>query len=327
MVDRSWRLMILQGSPLHDVPSLSARLGVDLYVKRDDLLPIIGGGNKARKIRGFVEKAEALGCDALITTGGVQSNHARVTALEAAARGWCCSLVLHGSSQALQDPRGNLRLMLLTGANVTIVSANAVGQKMQVVEQQLRADGHKPLVIPGGGHSPIGALAYADAVSELKSQCEQLHWCPDWLVIASGTGTTQAGLIVGLERLAWRLNVVGISVARRNPRGAAIVREACSKLRKHMGLCEHETRVDFRDGWVGEGYERADLRVWKTIHMAAELDGLVLDPTYTGKAFLAMTDMIACGEIHEGDSVLFWHTGGLMNLLAADPSDGILSES
>jgi len=312
-------------TPLERCPGLSKHWGIDLYVKRDDLFPFVGGGNKARKIIGFVKQADAAGCDALVTTGGVQSNHARVTALHAAARGWRCRLVLHGEPGVLQNPRGNLLLMLLVGAEVMVVSPDGISQALGTIQRELVAEGHRPLVIPGGGHSLTGALAYVEAVSELRGQCDELEWYPDWLILASGTGTTQAGLVVGLEQLGWSMNVVGISIARRNPRGEEIVEEACRELREHLGLYGRRKEVSFRDEWVGEGYEKAGPQVWASIRLAAALDGLVLDPTYTGKAFSAVTDMIESGEITRGARVLFWHTGGLINLLAADPVHASLS--
>jgi len=305
-------------TPLERCPRLSKHLGIDLRVKRDDLFPFFGGGNKARKILGFVREAEALGCNALITTGGLQSNHARVTALAAASKGWLCKLVLHGDPRALHNPRGNLLLMLLAGAEVIVVSPDQIRRSLEIAERDLVTQGHRPLVIPGGAHSLIGALAYVEAAQELLEQCEELKWYPSWLILPSGTGTTQAGLVVGLERAGWQVHVVGISVARHNPRGQAIIEEACRDLRKHLGMDSFERETSFRDEWVGEGYEKAYPRVWESIRLAATLDGLILDPTYTGKAFAGMIDMLASGEIERGAKVLFWHTGGLFNLMAAD---------
>ncbi len=304
-------------TPLEPLPRLGRELGVDLRVKRDDLFPFTGGGTKARKAVRIVAEVERARCDAVVTTGGLQSNHARVMALAAAVRGWRCTLVLHGDPAEAIEPRGNLLLARLAGAQVVVVEPSAIAAQMRLAMEQLRAEGHRPYEVPGGGHSCAGALALVDATCELAEQCRQLDWQPDWLLHASGTGTTQAGLVVGLERLGWPTRVVGISVARRNPRGLEVVEQACADLRQRLGLAGPFVPVDFRDGWVGDGYEAASPPVLATIGMAARAEGLVLDPTYTGKAFTALADMVRSNEIHSGAKVLFWHTGGLVNLLAS----------
>jgi 1-aminocyclopropane-1-carboxylate deaminase/D-cysteine desulfhydrase-like pyridoxal-dependent ACC family enzyme len=294
-------------------------LPVDLCIKRDDLYPFTGGGNKARKIVHIFKAAAAQDCDAVVTTGGSQSNHARVTALAAAERGWRCRLILHGDPAQLSRPRGNLLLMLLAGAEIQFTEPDCIGPNMDRAMEELYEEGYKPYYIPGGGHSVLGALAYAEAVQELQEQCREQQWQPDWLVLAIGTGTTQAGLIVGLEGLGWPTRVVGVSVARQNPRAKRIVEKACFELRQHLDLPQMSLeQVDVRDDWVGEGYEQADDSVLSTVRMVAKEAGLILDPTYTGKAFCALLDLVDEGEIAEGAKVLFWHTGGLMNLLASD---------
>lgn len=304
-------------TPVTPAERTGRALGVDLHVKRDDLTQLPGGGSKMRKLRRILLDAEFQGADALVTTGGVQSNHARVTALEAAARGWACSLVLHGDPGAVQAPSGNLLLCILAGARVSVVEPGAIADALATAAAKLRAAGRVPFVVPGGGHCLAGALAYADAVRELAGQCSA--WRPEWIVLASGTGTTQAGILAGLHLVGWDTRVVGASIARRNPRGTDVVRGALAELTEHLGL-EGTQLVDFRDDWVGRGYEQADRRVFDAIAMAASSDGLILDPTYTGKAFLGLVDMVRSGEIPQGSRVLFWHTGGLLNLMAADPA-------
>jgi 1-aminocyclopropane-1-carboxylate deaminase/D-cysteine desulfhydrase-like pyridoxal-dependent ACC family enzyme len=293
-------------------------LNIDLRVKRDDLFPVVGGGNKARKIVRILRSAKGQRCDALVTTGGLQSNHARVTALAAAARGWRCKLVLHGDPDELLRPKGNLLLMKLAGAEIEVVEPPCIAQAMRSSMDSLRGEGLNPYEIPGGGHTVFGAMAYVDAIEELQRQCRKDDWRPDWIILASGTGTTQAGIIVGLERLGWRTRVVGVSIARQNPGGASIVGQACQRLRADLGMPEPSTGVDFRDDWVGAGYQEAGEKVLATIRIAAEMEGLVLDPTYTGKAFTALFDLVREGEIERGSNVLFWHTGGLLNLMASE---------
>lgn len=305
-------------TPLNALSNISKSLGIDLRVKRDDLFPIVGGGNKGRKISYILADAEKSGSNALVTTGGIQSNHARATALVAAAKGWRCKLILHGDPGQPIRIRGNLLLMQLCGVEIEIVRSSEIAECMATAMDAFRTKGLKPYEIPGGGHSITGAIAYVEAVDELKQQCKEVGWRPDWIVLASGTGTTQAGIVVGLERLGWGTQVTGISVARRNPRGKNIVEQACQDLRKHLGMSKQSTEVDFRDDWVGQGYQEAGEKVLATIYMAAEMDGLILDPTYTGKAFTALLDLIDREEIERGSNVLFWHTGGLLNLVASE---------
>lgn len=310
-----------------DLSRLGKHLRVDLRVKRDDLFPVLGGGNKARKIAKILRFAKSQRCDALVTTGGIQSNHARVTALVAAARGWRCKLVLHGNPNELLRPKGNLLLMKLASAEIEIVEPSDIAEGMDSAMESLRSEGFSPYEIPGGGHTLAGAMAYVDAVEELQRQCQRDDWRPDWIVLASGTGTTQAGLVVGLERLGWQTRVIGISVARGKPRGASIVEQACRDLKAHLGMPERSMGVDFRDDWVGDGYQKAGERVLATIRIAAEMEGLILDPTYTGKAFTALLDLIHEGEIEKGSKVLFWHTGGLLNLMASEYFTGEVLDS
>lgn len=300
---------------------LSTLLGVDLRVKHDDDLPGPGGGNKLRKVGRILEGVTAKGTDSLVTTGGTQSNLARVVALVAARRGWPCHLVLHGAPAALARPTGNLLLMLLAGAHVTIGPPDTIPLRLEEAIGSLRQSRNRPLLIPGGGHCLEGALAYVEAVREVAQQSS--GWVPDLIVLASGTGATQAGIVAGCASLGWSTKVVGISVGRPNPRGARAVREMCGEVAGALDLPEGQLGVDFRDEWVGAGYGHADERVLEAIRMAAREEALVLDPTYTGKAFLGLLDLIKAGEVKAGTSILFWHTGGIMNLLAqAFPSQG-----
>lgn len=305
-------------SPLQRLPLISQHLGIDLRVMRDDLFPMTGGGNKARKIIKILQLAESQDYNALVTTGGIQSNHARVTALAAAQRNWRCKLILHGDKQEVANPKGNLLLMLLAGAEIEIVQPSYIATAMQSAMDAFQSEGLTPYEIPGGGHCLSGAMAFVEAVEEVQQQCQADGWQADWVILASGTGTTQAGLIVGFERLGWPTKVLGISVARRNPRGRDVVEQSCRELRSHLGLPESTKQIDFRDDWIGEGYEQAGSNVLSGIRSAAAMEGLILDPTYTAKAFTALLDMVVEGEIKEQSKVLFWHTGGLMNLMASD---------
>lgn len=315
-------------SPLHPLPRIGSRLGIDLWVKRDDLCPIPGGGSKVRKLLGILRRPPAR-VDAIVTSGGTQSNHARTAALVAAARGLRCDLVLHGDRRELEDPKGNLLLMLLAGAHIRIVAAHEIGPTLERVLEELRASGYSPLLVEGGGHSVAGSLAMADAALEFASQRSDPQWIPEFIVHASGTGGTQAGLLVGLDLLGWPTRVIGVSVARAADRGGAVVRDLYLQLReevqKRFQLEPVLRPVEFRDEWVGEGYAKPLPGVAKLIGELCKLEGLVLDPTYTAKAMAGLIDLVRQGAIQKGSRVLFWHTGGLLNMLAANLEWGVAS--
>lgn len=306
--------MVIQPTPLQECGRIGAGLGVHLLMKRDDLLPIAGGGSKLRKVLRILRMADRP-FDALVTTGGTQSNHARVVAILAAQNGWRCRLVLHGDPNEAASPSGNLLLMLLAGAEVEIVEPDRIAEEMASAVSSLARAGARPLEIPGGGHSLAGALSYADAVAEAAEQLQGA--VPDFIVHASGTGATQAGILAGCAAKGWMTRVIGVSVARRNPRGRSIVCTMKDEAADAIGVTVGDERVEFLDEWVGDGYEHASKDVLATIRSVATTEGIMLDPTYTGKAFLALRDLVQRGVIPSSSRVLFWHTGGLLNLISS----------
>lgn len=303
-------------TPLQPAHDLGRELGVDLWIKRDDLCPIPGGGSKVRKLTRLLRTAPS-DTDALVTTGGVQSNHARTVAIAAAQHGMKCELVLHGDGQELLKPTGNLLLMLLAGAHVTIVPSDEIEDALTAVMEKLKKEGYRPLMIEGGGHSVEGALGLVDAVLELSNQQSDSEWIPDYIIHASGTGGTQAGLLAGLDLIGWPTRVIGISVARRTARGGPIVRDLYEQVRRRLQLDGEARTVEFRDEWVGEGYARALPETAAVIRKVMSLEGVPLDPTYTAKAMKGLIDLVRRGEIPRGSKVLFWHTGGLLNLMSS----------
>jgi 1-aminocyclopropane-1-carboxylate deaminase/D-cysteine desulfhydrase-like pyridoxal-dependent ACC family enzyme len=309
-------------SPLEPLSSLGAQLDLELLCKRDDMLPYFYGGNKVRKIFGICREAETLGCNALVTTGGLHSNHARVTALAAAARGWRAVLVLHAEAGAAVSG-GNALLARLAGAEIVLVEPSGIAVAMQEAMAALRRQSYTPFEIPGGGHCLSGSLGYVRAVHELAAQ-KELTGPPDYVIVASGTGTTQAGLMVGCEQLGWSTRVLGVSVARGRQRGEAVIDEACAELRGHLGVALTTRPTEFFDRWVGRGYEQVYPELLETMRRAA-LEGLILDPTYSGKAFQGLVSLVREGVIEAGARVVFWHTGGLINLLASPHREALLS--
>ena len=296
------------------LPRLSDALGISLSVKRDDLFPFTGGGNKARKVRKIFEELEASGSNAVVTCGGCQSNHARVVALAAAERGWPCKLILHGDPDDLESPRGNLLLMQLSGADIKITAPNDIDRSVKSAIAEFRDVGLSAFEIFGGGHSLAGGLAYLEAMTEVRDAFGASG--PAWIIHASGTGSTQAGLIAGTVALGWQTRIIGISVARAQESGRAAIKEICGLLAAHAQLGDLGSMIDFRDDWASGGYQAVNEKLLAMIAFAARTEGLILDPTYTGKAFQGLVELAKSGEIEPGAEVLFWHTGGLLNLLA-----------
>ncbi|MFP4428622.1 MAG: 1-aminocyclopropane-1-carboxylate deaminase/D-cysteine desulfhydrase [Desulfovermiculus sp.] len=292
-----------------DAPLISCRAKIQL--KRDDIFPIVGGGNKGRKLARIFKESLPEGCNAVITNGAMQSNHTRVCAIMAAERGIEAHLVLHGSKDELAWPEGNLLVALMTGAKIHVAEPARIGQTINELYDQLESAGKNPFVIPGGAHCLEGALAYADAVDEIDE-------LPDVIVLPSGTGATQAGILAGLDRRGADTRVIGVSVAREALRGKKVVYESYAEARDYLGLNGiPEREVIFDDRWTYGGYAKTDESLLTKIFEVARQTGLILDSTYTGKAFAAMLAMIETDEISNDKSILFWHTGGLLNAISS----------
>ncbi len=301
-------------TPVHPLPRLSAALGIELSVKRDDQTGLALGGNKARKLELLVGQALAEGADTLITGGAAQSNHCRQTAAAAARCGLRCVLVLAG---AAQPPRtGNLLLDELLGAELVFAGERERDAVMAEVEEHERASGRRPFLIPYGGSSGVGATAYALALEELAGQ--GLAAAFDRVVFATSSGGTQAGLLLGAALLGFRGALHGVSVDLAAPelaaRVAALAGEAAAGLGLERRFTAGEVRVD--DRFRGAGYGVCGDAERDAIRRFARLEGLLLDPVYTGRAAAGLLALAASGELARGERVLFWHTGGAPALWA-----------
>lgn len=311
-------LPVIDPSPLETLPELGETFGVKILVKRDDLLPLSGGGNKVRKnlriLRAELAKSDI---DWVVTCGGLQSNHARVVALLAARLGINCHLVLHSTKPESERDKGNYLLSKLSGARISIVPPAGIADEICRVVGSLSGQGARVLEIPGGAHCYAGALAYVDAVDELDCQLRARELPPpDRIVVPVGTGATHAGLVAGTVMKGWATRVTGVSVARTRSRAWDVLMPLAAEL--DITKAQLKNQAEICDEWVSGGYEMYGDEVVATVRSAASSHGLILDPTYTAKAFLGMTSMLATGEIERGSSVLFWHTGGLLNLLASE---------
>ena len=283
-------------SPLYKLESLSEYLDIDLWVKRDDLLPLYLGGNKVRKNLKIISSLNKK-YDVLITNGGSQSNHARVLALIGAKLGYQVELVLHGEQSAL----GNAYFYQIANANTHYVASDEIAMKIEEVKTEYEQQGKSVFIVPGGGHSLEAVKAYAEAYSELP-------FIADKVILASGTGGTQAGLIKGVLQAGHHTKIFGISVARTKERGV----DAILKL---LPENTHRSVVDFFDDYRFGGYEQYNQKLVDLIKLVLLKESLPLDTTYTGKAMYGLFEMVKSGAIASKERVVFWHTGGLFNLI------------
>lgn len=303
-------------TPIHNINLPLISENYDIRIKRDDLYPKFWGGNKARKIVEIGKYAISNGYDTLVTNGGVQSNHCRATAMFCAQNNLKCRLVLH-TDKTENKAEGNYMLNLLAGADISFTQLSQLSNAMDKAMLEETEKGCKPFYIWGGGHLLEGSLAYYHAFNELKTQCLELDWIPDYIVFPSGTGTTQAGIHVGNEDAGWKTKVIGISISREKLRGKKIIEDSCKELREHFDYKTPNNEIIFLDDYMAGGYEKYNKEIIETIKLVGK-SGVFLDPTYTGKAFWGLRDLMRTGTIQKGSNVLFWHTGGLFNLLTSN---------
>lgn len=304
-------------TPLHALPRLSEKLGgPKVFVKRDDQTGLATGGNKTRKLEFLVADALDRHADTLITAGAPQSNHARQTAAAAARVGMKCVLVLRGKPSS--DRQGNLLLDELLGAEIRWAEREAVSSTMSETANELSVEGHSPYLIPYGGSNPIGATGYVAAMEELMEQAKQTNLRFDRIVFASSSGGTQAGLVVGAKATGYTGQVLGISVDEKREDLQAKVAQLANATAVHLKLDAHFAPDDIpvNADYLGAGYAIMGEPEREAIRLAAEMEGLLLDPVYTGRAFAGMMDLIRKGSIRRDETVLFWHTGGTPALFA-----------
>jgi L-cysteate sulfo-lyase len=304
-------------TPLEPMERLTSELGgANLFIKRDDCTGMAGGGNKTRKLEFLVADALEQGADTLITQGATQSNHARQTAAAAARTRLRCVLLLEdrtGFRTPAYQNSGNVFLERLMGAPTrSYPSGTDMNRAMQEVAQQLRADGHRPYVIPGGGSNPIGALGYVNCALELLAQANRLRLTIHHVVHATGSSGTQAGLVTGLEGAHTGIGVLGIGVrAAREAQEQSVYKLACATadLLGMPGAIER-SRVIANCDYVGEGYGIPTVGMVEAVSLLARTEGILLDPVYSGKGMAGLIDLVRKGRFKKGENVLFLHTGG-----------------
>lgn len=317
------RLAVLP-TPIEPLPRLGAALkGPRLYVKRDDLTGLAMGGNKTRKLEFVLAEAQAHGARTLITVGAAQSNHCRQTAALAARSGLDCILVLSGDPA--QQPSGNLLLDQLFGAQIVWATRPEREETLRRTFDSAWQAGRRPYLIPLGASNVLGTLAYEAAFREFLAQSVPV----DWIVVASSSGGTQAGLALGARRAAWQGRVLGISIdeeeADLKRLVSGLAEQAADRLGEGIRFSPDDIHVNAN--YLGRGYGILGGPEREAIRLFAETEGLLLDPVYTGRAAAGMIDLIRKGFFTSGEGVLFWHTGGTPALFADCYAGELMAEN
>ncbi|MBI4673889.1 MAG: D-cysteine desulfhydrase family protein [Chloroflexi bacterium] len=300
-------------TPLDELPRLSEALGARVWMKRDDLTGFALGGNKARKLEFLLADAIQQGADVVVTGGGPQSNHARMTAAAARKVGMGATLVFFGNPP--REVNGNLLLDELLGAEILYTRTDDKRETDRVIERvcgELQARGRKPYVIPRGGSTVLGCCAYILAVGELLEQLRAQAVTPDWIFITTGSCGTHAGILAGLKYFGARIPVYGITVSRPiaegKPRINLLVQETAEFLQTALSLEPDDVILD--DAYLGAGYGIITPEARTAIQLVARSEGIFLDPVYTGKTMAGLMDLVRRGVVVRGATILFWHTGG-----------------
>jgi D-cysteine desulfhydrase len=303
-------------TPIEPLCGLSKHLGgPNIWIKRDDLTPLAGGGNKTRKLEFLVADALAQHCDTLVTAGPRRSNHCRLTLAAAAREGLACHLILEQPTAGCDSDAGDDRALydLLGAEEVHVVDATTdLTGVMQEMARDLARRDRKGYVIPRGGSSPLGMLGYVVCAQELLAQTHEMSLSLDRIVCATGSGGTQAGLLVGLHGNDAHIELTGISVRRRRLEQELVIHALTKQVTDLLDL--HGLPIEavcVLDEWIGPGYSLPSEQMVAAVRLVARLDGVLLDPIYTGKAMAGLIQLVRRGCLQRGQNVLFLHTGGL----------------
>lgn len=312
-------------TPLHALPRVSAALGgPKIWIKRDDCTGLATGGNKTRKLELLLGDAQAQGCNVLITQGALQSNHARQVAAAGAVAGWPVHVVLSDAvpgRHADYQRVGNLQLCRLLGAQVHMLAADVDADAFcAALAQQLQSAGQRPYVIPMGGSNGLGALGYTAAFAEIHQQMQALDCEMDAVVLATGSGGTQAGLMLGACLQGWSGRIHGVSVGPDQLLATQRIQRALADAAGWLdvpaaALQSVQTHVDV--DFKGPHYGIPAASTWQAVAQAAQQEGVLLDPVYSGKGFAGLLAACAAGGVlHTARHVVFLHTGGVAAMSA-----------
>ena len=308
-------------TPLEHLPRLSDHLGRDIFIKRDDVTPVALGGNKLRKLEFLVADALRQGADVLVTAGAIQSNHVRQTAAVAARLGLKCVALLENSPGShSENYLSNGNRLLLDLMNTEVIAVEALNNPDAQLEEQatrLEAQGFRPYIVPVGGSNALGSLGYVECAQEIAHQSEGVV---DFaaIVVASGSAGTHAGLAVGLEQLLPETELVGVTVSRRAADQLPKVESLRQQVAQSLALTS-QAPVTLWDDYFAPRYGVPNEEGMEAVKLLARLEGIFLDPVYTGKAMAGLIDGIAQNRFRRQGPIVFVHTGGAPALFAYHP--------
>ena len=310
-------------TPIERLDRLSEALdGPTIYIKRDDTLELTAGGNKTRKLEFLMADALAQGCDTVITIGAPQSNHCRLTLAAAVREGLHCHLILTENEPGQYDPMasGNNLLFELLGVEGIHLAPGGcdVPAELTRVADALRAEGRKPYPIPVGGSTVIGSLGYAACAEEILRQMFEQGIAFDAVYTPTGSAGTHGGLVAGFVANDADLPVVGVSVMRDRASAEEAVYQLARQVGEAVGASHKagHSDVEVLDRYYAPGYGKPNPGMIEAVKLLASLEGILLDPVYTGKAMAGLIDQIRQGRYRKGQKVLFLHTGGSPALYA-----------
>lgn len=316
------RLEFIGGpTPLEYLPRFSDYLGREIYIKRDDATPLAMGGNKLRKLEFLAADALREGADTLVTAGAIQSNHVRQTAAVAAKLGLKCVALLENPIATRADnylTNGNRLLLDLFDVEIEMCDAlHAPDRQLEDIATRLEAQGFRPYVIPVGGSNALGALGYVESALEIAQQCTGAISVSS-VVVASGSAGTHAGLAVGLEQVMPDVDLIGVTVSRTVAQQLPKV-EALQKAVAHSLELTASAPIHLWDDYFAPGYGTPNEEGLEAIKLLARLEGILLDPVYTGKAMAGLIDGVAQKRFKDEGPIIFVHTGGAPALFAYHP--------
>ena len=308
-------------TPLEYLPRLSDHLGREIFIKRDDTTPLAMGGNKLRKLEFLAADALREGADTLITAGAIQSNHVRQTAAVAAKLGLHCVALLEnpiGTGAENYLSNGNRLLLDLFNTQVEMCDAlTDPAAQLDELATRIEAQGYRPYVIPVGGSNALGALGYVESALEIAQQCDGAVEISS-VVVASGSAGTHAGLAVGLEQLMPQAELIGVTVSRsvadQLPKVVALQQAVANSL-----ALQAQADIQLWDDYFAPGYGTPNEEGMAAVKLLAQLEGILLDPVYTGKAMAGLIDGITQKRFKDEGPILFVHTGGAPALFAYHP--------